>query len=69
MNKVCCPLCGCGELEDSSIVGYECPNCGESFVIDDAGELVVIEFDEWQKYYFRFMEEQEREKKKKKKRK
>ena len=45
--KLYCPLCGCGTLRESSIMGYKCDNCGELFEVTDNGIITVISFDEW----------------------
>lgn len=42
-----CPLCGCGILQESSILGYKCDYCGEFFEVTDNGIITVISFDEW----------------------
>lgn len=54
MRDLTCPLCGCGELIESDIAGYECENCGESFNSDDSGELTIMGFDEWLDCYSRY---------------
>lgn len=68
MRSMTCPLCGCGELIESDIAGYECENCGESFNTDDSGELTIMDFDVWLDCYFRYERDQRqgREEKKKK---
>lgn len=46
---ITCPLCNCGELSESVVVGLECGNCGEIFEKDDAGGFRVIKYDEWKR--------------------
>ena len=41
MRSMTCPLCGCGELIESDIAGYECENCGESFNTDEVKSFFV----------------------------
>lgn len=42
-----CPICGCGELIESEIMGYECSNCGEILTLDDNFNLVPADSEEW----------------------
>ncbi len=46
MDRIC-PICGCGELSESEIMGYECSNCGEILTLDDSFNLVPADSEEW----------------------
>lgn len=48
MKEKNCPLCGCGELEESTIPGwYKCSECEEVFFLNEEGSFEVVTFEEW----------------------
>lgn len=53
MNKMCGACC-CGQLIKNYENGwYECDNCEELFRFDDAGELQMITYNEWQEEIYK----------------